>query len=63
MSSQKGRSDLFFYILYLLKSKLCICVAVRIVTITRQFNPFKHEFAIVLIIHYKPWIAVAILEL
>ena len=27
------------------------------------FNPFKPKFTIVIFIHYKPWIAVAILEL
>ena len=27
------------------------------------FNPFKPEFIIVIFIHYKPWIAVAILDL
>ena len=26
-------------------------------------NPFKHEFSIVIFIHYKPWIAIAILDL
>ena len=26
-------------------------------------NPFKPEFTIVIFIHYKPWIAVAILDL
>ena len=28
-----------------------------------RVNPFKHEFTIVIFIHYKPWIAVAILDL
>ena len=28
-----------------------------------SFNPFKPEFTIVIFIHYKPWIAVAILDL
>ena len=27
------------------------------------YNPFKPEFTIVILIHYKPWIAVAILDL
>ena len=30
---------------------------------TRCFNPFKPEFTIVIFIHYKPRIAVAILDL
>ena len=30
---------------------------------TRTFNPFKPEFTIVIFIHYKPRIAVAILDL
>ena len=29
----------------------------------KQFNPFKPEFTIVIFIHYKPQIAVAILDL
>ena len=28
-----------------------------------SINPFKAEFTIVIFIHYKPWIAVAILDL
>ena len=30
---------------------------------TKVFNPFKPEFTIVIFIHYKPPIAVAILDL
>ena len=29
----------------------------------KHFNPFKPEFTIVTFIHYKPWIAIAILDL
>ena len=29
----------------------------------QRFNPFKPEFTIVILIHYKPRIAVAILDL
>ena len=31
--------------------------------ICQRFNPFKPEFTIVIFIHYKPRIAVAILDL
>ena len=31
--------------------------------ITKRFNPFKPEFTIVILIHYKPRIAIAILVL
>ena len=31
--------------------------------IIQRFNPFKPEFTIVIFIHYKPRIAVAILDL
>ena len=34
-----------------------------LITITRSFNPFKPEFTIVIFIHYKPRIAVAIPDL
>ena len=29
----------------------------------QRFNPLKPEFTVVIFIHYKPWIAVAILDL
>ena len=32
-------------------------------SITQRFNPFKPEFTIVIFIHHKPRIAVAILDL
>ena len=31
--------------------------------ICQRFNPFYPEFIIVIFIHYKPWIAAAILDL
>ena len=33
------------------------------IQIMQRFNPFKPEFTIVTFIHYKSWIAVAILDL
>ena len=33
------------------------------IKLIQRFNPFKPEFAIVIFIHYKPHIAVAILDL
>ena len=50
-----------------------VCAATSLTSLTQQneiihhfsltFNPFKPEFTIVIFIHYKPRIAIAILDL
>ena len=40
-----------------------ICVSKHITMLQNLFNPFKPGFTIVIFIHYKPGIAVAILDL
>ena len=40
-----------------------VTYTMRIFCVVRFFNPFKPEFTIVIFIHYKPRIAVAILDL
>ena len=39
------------------------CIEIVLVIYNISFNPFKPEFTIVIFIHYKPRIAVAILDL
>ena len=45
---------------------LCICfdyIIAKLASLDGAFNPFKSEFTSVIFIHYKPKIAVAILDL
>ena len=49
-----------------LKLKLCLIILCYVnaeLVQVNSFNPFRPEFTIVIFIHYKPWIAAAILDL
>ena len=63
MSHDKGcKESIGSYIFLVSRDDPCIVTnIVYIVFIV--FNPFKSEFTIVIFIHYKPRIAVAILDL
>ena len=45
------------------RAEIKVMILVWLCRISQLFNPFKPEFTIVIFIHYKPRIAVAILDL
>ena len=45
------------------KPKTCIQVYIFLMQVKHNINPFRPEFTFVIFIHYKPRIAVAILDL